>query len=291
MSLNAVRGENMDLIAESNGVEIYKERDWRFSFFASPYPAHREFKAVDIYQGKDFGDMAISPVTGRVFKILRFDSPTPTSRSLPEYLTLIKRGNYLARIMHIKPSVREGDKIYTGDEIGRFINNGYFFFWVDAGMHIEVRSLNNYLRATDGYELVPKFKKKFFKLKSEMIGKVVNTNKRNITVKLNDSNIVKIGDRYTIMDGILSLDYGGVLGRFKINERVYFNGIKIGEINKIGSYMSIFRMEKLGVFANDIEFRGVSFMFDGDIIKLIPKRYGEPLLKTGDYVKIEINRK
>lgn len=298
MSQDAVLGK-MDVIAKSNDIEIYKEKGWGFSFFASPYIAHREFKAVDIYQGKDFGETALSPVSGEIFKILRFESPS-IGESLPEYLTLVKKGDYLVRMMHIKPSVREGDSISAGDEIGKFISNGYFFFWVDANIHIEIRGLNNYLRARGGYELTPMVKdvenkiKKTKKrnninnLESELKDTVINASNRNITVKLNKSRVVKIKNRYALMDCASSLSYGGVLGKFKLGDEVYFNGIKIGRINKVGNYMSIFKTEKLRVFVNEIEFKGISSMFGQDVVRLIPKGYGKPAFEEGDQLRIKL---
>lgn len=285
----------MNIIAKSKNIEIYAEKGWEFSFFASPYVAHREFKAVDIYQGREFGETALSPVSGRVFKVMRFDSPSPTSRSLPEYLILVQDGDYLVRIMHVEPLVREGEWIHVGDEFGRFIRNGYFFHWVDAGMHIEIRDLGGYLRSRGGYELTPTFKGEITvenRLPLELKGEVVDVNKRNITVGLNRDNIntVKVGDEYTVMDAASSIGYGGVLGRFRVGEVVYFNGIGIGKINKVGTYMSTFEMENLRVFANGVEFRGISSMFGRPVIRLLPEEYGEPVFNKGETVEIEIKR-
>lgn len=282
----------MDIIAKSNDVEIYAEKEWEFSFFASPYHAHREFGAVDIYQGRDFGDIAISPVNGRVFKIMKFESPS-LGKALPEYLILIKNGSYLVRIMHIEPSVREGDKIHVGDEIGKFINNGYFYFWSDANIHVEVRDLNNYLRARGGYELMPTFTNKIDGKTSvsELEGVVVNVSKRNITIKLNKNNVVKIWNEYALMDCATPLGYGGILGKFKLGDEIYFNGIKIGKIDNVGNYMSTFKTEKLMVFANDIEFSGISFIFGRRVMRLLPKRYGRHVLRKGDRVKIKLEGK
>ena len=281
----------MDIIAKAKDIEIHAEKGWEFSFFASPYIAHREFKAVDIYPNRDFGDIALSPVSGTVFKTIKFDSPS-LGKPLPEYLILIKTKNHLARIMHIEPSVKRGDEIHLGDEIGRFINNGYFFFWVDAGMHVEVRDLNDYLRARGGYELMPMFASKITEERpvSELKGTVIDASKRNITVKLNKNNVVKIKDNYSLMDCATSLGYGGVLGKFNPEDEIYFNGIKIGKIDRIGNYMSTFKTEKLKVLVNGIGFRGISFIFGREIAKLLPKRYGKPALKKGDKVNIKLKR-
>ena len=282
----------MNTIAKSKDIKIYAERSWEFSFFGSPYHAHREFSAVDIYQNAEFGDIALSPVSGRVFKTLKFDSPS-LGKSLPEYLIMIQNGNYLARIMHVEPSVVKGDEINVGDELGRFVTNGYFFFWTNSTMHVEVRDLNDYLRAKGGYELMPTFGKEINReiSISELEGIVINASKRNIAVELNKNNVVKIGNSYSLADWTTVIDYGGVLGRFKLGDAVYFNGIKIGNINKTGSYMSTFKTEKLRVFANETEFNGSSFMFGRDIARLLPKKYGEPAFEKGDKLRIKLEGK
>lgn len=278
-----------DIMVRSNNIEIYAEKSWEYSFFSSPYPAHREFSAVDIYQGTGFGGVALSPVTGEVSKTLRFDSPS-LGKPLPEYLILIKTGDYLARIMHVKPTVKAGDVLHAGDELGRFIKNGYFFFWVDAGMHVEVRDPGDYLRARGGCELEPVLREKVTAEKPvpELRGVVVDASKRNITVRLNKSNAVKIREEYTIMDCATSLGYGGVLGRFSLGDEIYFNGIGIGKIDKVGAYMSTFKTTNLKIFADDMEFRGISFMLGRDVARLLPPSYGSPALKAGDQVKVRL---
>src|SRR5512137_272441 len=97
------------------GVRIFAEADWEYTFFGSPYPAHHEFRAIDIYQSKDFGDVAVSPVAGTVYRTMRFDSPSLGKAPLPEYLTIIRCGDYLAKIMHIEPTVKDGEKVAVGD--------------------------------------------------------------------------------------------------------------------------------------------------------------------------------
>jgi hypothetical protein len=281
----------MEVFAKAEGIKIHARKSWEYSFFSSPYTAHRVFAAVDIYQGKDFGEVALSPVSGEVYKIKKFDTPTPTKESLPEYLTMIRVGDKLARIMHIEPSVKVGEKIDAGDELGRFIRNGFFFYWVDAGMHVEVRDLDDYMRSRGTYELKPLFDSKISeedKQVRELSGEVINVTERNVTLNLGRRNVAKVGDSYAYMDGATLIGYGGLLGRFKINELVFFNGIRIGKISKVGSYMSMFEMEDLRVKANDVELGGFSFMFNSPVIRLLPKKYDKPLFNKGEKIILEI---
>ena len=189
----------MDLLAEAGGLKLWMDDSWSVSFFSSPYVGHRLLSAVDIYQGADFGEEAFSPVSGVVHKIMRFDSPSPGGGSLPEYLILIGKNHSLARIMHVEPSVSEGELVRVGEPIGIFIKNGFFSYWVDAGMHVEVRKKTSIMRSTGGLELKPApaltetngYSDESVSLK----GRVMRSTERNTVVELNHENNVKVGDK------------------------------------------------------------------------------------------------
>lgn len=276
-------------IAGSMGVGVFAEPNWEYTFFASPYPAHHEFRAMDIYQGKEFGDVARSPVSGTVYKTMRFDSPSTGKKALPEYLTLIRCGDYLAKIMHIEPTVSGGDKVSMGDEIGRFIVNGYFTYWVDAGMHLEVRNMSDFVRARGGLELTPIVKEEP-KLAdvSSLRGVVVSASERNISVLPDFPKVAVVGSTPAFLDGATLISRCGVLGVFPIGETVYFCGIRIGKISHVGKHMSAVKLDALSVSAGGVDFAGVSLMFGSKLIRLLPKAFGEPKLKEGDKITIDL---
>lgn len=276
-------------IAESAGVEVFAERDWEYTFLGSPFPAHRSFRALDIYQQKDFGNVALSPVEGEVFKVLEFDSPSLGTKSMAEYLTLIKSGDRIIKIMHIKPSVKEGERIHFGDEIGYFIKNGFFSFWVDAALHLEVRDLRDFIRAKGGYEIKPTIRKKIrSESVQEITGTVLKATERNIVVSSNVSNVVEVGGSPALVDGATSIGYCGVLGVFDAGEEVFFNGIRIGKIHDSGTYMSVFETEKLKVYVDEIGFAGLSFMLNSNRIRLLPERFSKPRFREGDKIKLRL---
>lgn len=278
------------LIARAKNIEVYAESDWEYTFLGSPFPAHGDFSAMDIYQGRDFGDTALSPVCGRVYKTMRFDSPSLGGETLPEYLTLVRSGDYVAKIMHIKPSVREGDRVDVGDELGCFIKNGFFTFWVDAALHLEVRSISDCVRARGGFELEPISEGNVEDPAEvpEIEGTVLHSGERNMVVSLNVDGVVRVGDKYALVDGATIIGYCGVLGVFDLGGEVFFNEIRIGKIGKVGNYMSVFRTDGLRVYANDIEFAGISFMFGRRLVRLLPKKYGNPQLREGEKVRITL---
>ena len=148
-------------VATSKGVSISAPSDGFVSFFNSPYHPHIKQAALDIYaSSRRFGSEAPSPVKGKVRKLYAFEPPTPKWFNAPktEYMILIEcseNPEVWAKILHIQPSVKEGDKIDVGTPLGCFIRDGFFHPWTDPHMHIEIRSRSDPIRATGGYPLVP----------------------------------------------------------------------------------------------------------------------------------------
>ncbi len=150
-----VRGVIMKKIASHCDVDIFAPDTSRFSFLKSPYAAHKTGSAVDIYYG-DFESDAFSPVDGKIIDIKSYDTPTLFKDwNSKEYIIAIRQNHYVIKILHIKPDVYPGEMISKGDKIGTFIHNGYFIFWNDPVMHVEVRQAEDYLRASNQHSLTP----------------------------------------------------------------------------------------------------------------------------------------
>ncbi|MFZ2456449.1 MAG: hypothetical protein WAX07_08225 [Candidatus Altiarchaeia archaeon] len=281
----------VNAIAEACGIEICAKKGLDYSFFSSPYQAHRDHVAVDICAGKEFGCDAYSPVSGEVIKVLSFESPTPTGIALPEHLIIIKKGKYAARIMHVAPKVNVGEQIAAGDVIGRTIANGFFSYWVDPIMHVEIRKENDYIRARGGCELAPLriIEKASFREKHDMGGTVECASDHNVKIRLKEMPSFRVGDVPAQPDGTLNLDYSGVYGRFTPGEKVYLNGIKMGEIIRAGKYFSTYRTMPLQINVNDSRYEGISFSNDPLTVRLLPKKYGPSGLKPGDGVRIRLS--
>ncbi len=278
------------VIASACGIDIHVKPGWDYSFFASPYHAHREFSAVDIYQSHDFGDAALSPVEGIVSGVKEYDSPTPGKETLPEYLTFVKKGEYVARMMHYKPSVNEGTNVGVGDRIGELITNGFFTYWTDPGIHLEIRSCGNLMRARGGIELKPVFSKKNDAPNETIHGVVTHSCPRNTTVELSKPAVCLVDGSQAVLDGNLMLDYAGMFGQFPRHGIVYFSGIQIGKVTRTGSYMTQFAAEGLTFHANGRELAGASFVSHGRIMKLLPKKYGATMYEPGEEVELLITK-
>ena len=105
------------------------------SRFNSPYPAHDDGRAVDLYP--DGG--APSPVAGEVVAHRRVRAPDRPWAERDDHLLVVDTGAHLARVLHVEPSVAVGDRVEVGDDLGRTVRSGYFAPWVDDHLHLGFR--------------------------------------------------------------------------------------------------------------------------------------------------------
>jgi len=152
----------------------------RLAMYDSPYVAHREGRAVDLFPGdrsgpEEWSVEAPSPVAGRVETVRSVRAPEKPYAAEEDHLVVVDvdadrggvrpapsgpgpganpdgddpdrtdgprpdaDGNYRARLLHVEPSVKEGDRIEVGDSLGRLVRSGYFAPWVDNHLHLGVR--------------------------------------------------------------------------------------------------------------------------------------------------------
>ena len=271
----------MKKIASHETIEIYAPDESRFSFLKSPYAAHKTNSAVDIYYGS-FGGEALSPVDGKIIDIRSYDTPTPfKNKDSKEYLIAIARGDHAIKIIHIEPDVSIGQKISRGDRIGTFIKNGYFIFWNDPVMHVEVRKPHDYLRASNNLNLIPAID---WNRVPSPIHKIMDLK----------CHVEDINERYAQLCAPyqtcgevkgFSIDVGFIDGYVSSYPDDFF-----GVINPEGFTRP--KVTELEITSNGskIKFGGIAFClaFSEPWIKVIPQRYGEKLFSKGDEVRIRL---
>lgn len=119
---------------------------YRFSLYNSPYPAHDEGCAIDLYPD---GPAAPSPVAGTVLDTMTVDAPPKPYAAKHDHLILIDTGTHVARILHVDPAVEAGDTISVGDPLGDLVTTGFFAPWVPDHIHLGFRAYeDNYYRAS-----------------------------------------------------------------------------------------------------------------------------------------------
>jgi hypothetical protein len=181
-------------VAASKGVTISAPSDGFVSFFNSPYHPHIKLAALDIYiSSRRFGFEAPSPVKGKVRRLYPFEPPVPKWFNAPrtEYAILIEcsaNPEIWAKILHIQPSVREGDDVDVGTPLGWLIRDGFFHPWTDPHMHIELRNRSDPIRATGGYPLEPKISNTYY-VDGELDRKEVY-----------GGRVVALGERYALVE-------------------------------------------------------------------------------------------
>ncbi|MFC6863565.1 hypothetical protein ACFQGE_08825 [Halomicroarcula sp. GCM10025817] len=111
-------------------------RYYRFSLYNSPFAAHDEGCAIDLYPA---GSRAPSPVAGEVLETRRVTAPPQPYAAEYDYLILVDTGKYVARLLHVNPSVAAGEAVDVGDDLGELVRAGFFAPWVPNHVHLGFR--------------------------------------------------------------------------------------------------------------------------------------------------------
>nr|WP_128478547.1 hypothetical protein [Halorussus pelagicus] len=144
------------------------ERFPRFSLYNSPYDAHDEGCAIDLYPHE--GDWrttsderapndaretaAPSPVAGEVVETRTVSAPPKPYAVDDDHLIVVDTGDSLARMLHVDPAVEPGDELSRGDSLGEMVRSGFFAPWVDNHIHLGFRPPDaNPLRASGSLPL------------------------------------------------------------------------------------------------------------------------------------------
>ncbi len=273
----------MKRIAGHGSIDIFAPDHSRFSFLKSPYAAHKTDSAVDIYYGS-FGGEALSPVSGEIIDIRSFDTPTPfKDRDSREYLIAIGQAENVIKILHIKPDVSTGETISKGERLGTFIKNGYFIFWNDPVMHVEVRHPGDYLRASNDLRLAPDIEWSELPLSGtlELACRVEEIND-------NYSFLSALPSDYKTCGGVrgLALAGGFLDGYIDSNPEDGFFGL----IKPEGFFHPIVSMLEITSEGVEAGCRGIAscLSFNEPRIKVIPLKYGDRPFSRDETVCIRL---
>lgn len=295
--------ENLEVVASSEGVKVYCPKGGKFSFFNSPYPTHSTHCAVDIYPMKSFGDIAPSPVHGKVMKIRKVNCPEGKSfeGSSHDYVILLHSSENPERwikLLHVKPIVEEGDSVKPGDDLGFLLRSGFFDFWTNPHIHVEVRNPPDLIRARGGlkFESLIELKNAIAELE-ELRGVVVEVKEEYSLLALNGNFKygipVGVGDEIGLLDaGIPQYKLFGVhmLAKPVLGSIVKLCGAKIGVVKSLHSNFCVAQCSNL-TFKLDSEPVKLSFYLylSKPLVKVIPSKFGELKLEKFEEVSIAIS--
>jgi len=294
-------------VASSEDISIYCPVSGRFSFFNSPYFAHRNFIGIDIYPNLKFGEIAPSPVSGRVigvrkigyFENKNFECSNKDYVILMESLENKKR---IIKIIHVKPIVEIGETVTVGENLGSLIRSGFFDFWTDPHMHIEVKDPSNPLRARGGYKIKRVMRmdgnnmEKTITLCESLSGVVVESKSEYSLIALNHDFRyglpVDLSGRVGFIDGgVPHYGFFGVHTNFtpEIGIPVKFLGKKIGFVMSVFGNMALCSIEpcKLTFRINGKPVRLSLYIYlSKPMVKVVPHKMGEFILQKFENVEL-----
>ncbi len=307
-------------VAGALGVKIYAPKESYVSFCSSPYPAHRTFGALDIYPaGAKFNDEVACPVNGIVRDVKKYSSPSPFSDKPPiyEYLTLIESAenpSVYVKIIHACPKVGLDKSVSVGEKIAVLIRSGYYPFWVEPHIHVELRDPNDSLRALGSHRLsvlnesdnkspvAPKTQ-----VEEPLTGIVTKVGPRYATIRPSPEHWATMGnfsglraradEAFGLLDGgIPFLGYGALVTNEKMNigTPVYLNHTQIGIVNESFNGLTKMEITPFKTTVNDFEYQGISSRLClGSVceIKLIPLKVGQIKLEVGQTISINKSEK
>lgn len=287
-------------IVKMGDIRVSIPKDSHFSIGTSPYYAHQHGLAIDIYQFLTLKDYdVLSPVSGRLSKIKKLAAPKPRFKHGVDvdYLILInnpKNSQLVWKLMHVKPEVKEGEYIEVGEVLGKTIRNGYFAYWSSPHLHLELRNVNDAVRARGGKNFSIAIEKKE---RSENYKKTLNTTQIPITIHSIYPEMIlvtlpsyfysnfkpffgikgKVNDKECILDGgIPHYKIGTAIFAQKYSsDRTYpvlLGNIKIGNIHEINENFGFYKFNNVKFILNDKEIRGISLYLANflPLIKIIP---------------------
>jgi hypothetical protein len=282
---------NVINIADSNGIELYTDDEWFFSFTNSPYYSHKRFSSIDIYPQRGV-TAAFSPVEGTVVEARKL-------KLMNDYFLAIKSGNHetCVKILHVKPTVRIGDYLNLGDEIGQFIWSPFFDFWTDLHMHLEVRPLDDRLRAGGAYPIDPN---------NSLIKKSRrNINRKSFRVERKSERyaLLALDSKIPILSTPLTLEFDNLQfflegGLPHYRHGAFWTPTKVSQEN-LKSLKKLIRIDFVRegyihfIYFNSepmiqgVCYKGIGLYLNDPHIKIIPKRIGEIGLEVDDEVSYD----
>lgn len=277
-------------IARFGRMEILARKDSLFSFYSSPYPAHRETKALDLTSGGERYDDMYSPVSGEIIAIKKIPKPEFSKNLDDEYVTAIlpEGSDHALKIIHLEPSLEVGDYVEAGERLGKLIRTEFFWKFNDPGIHMEIRKRDDLFRTGGGMRFEPVLDP--IEGETELTGKVTKRAEHYSIIEFPGSGMAgditgltcNVDSKNAFLDCTYPyVDYGGVVGAS--NGTVSLNGTDIGTATD-----GIIRYSSFEFHVNDTKTDCISAVLSlrkRAELKVIPA-----ILRKGDKVDIEVRK-
>ena len=293
-------------------MSIYAPKEGYISFFNSPYYAHRQNLAIDIYPPRKELLIAHSPVEGKIKKIYNFTPPNSKCfKGNPVEQLIVLESNISAtlhlRLLHIDSTVKVGEHVSIGDVLGTMVRSGFFNFWTNPHIHVEVRKKGNLLRAKGSEPIIPCIKGKENKDKDARRHTVaplhvLSVEENYVLVKTGED--ARIGGVYGvgctlgrdlgILDGGMPhYSFGGAyLGAthsVNVGDSVKRGSCQLGKVVRVLDRFAIFKRTSVEAYVNDTRIRGFAVFLHfkaRSVMKLIPMIPNELQLVPGEHIQL-----
>jgi hypothetical protein len=254
----------------------------RFTLFDSPYAEHDAGHAIDLYPESE---RAPSPVAGTVETIRQVRAPPKEYAAPEDTLVVIDTGEHLARVMHVDPSVEEGETVAVGDDLGPLIRAGFFAPWVPNHLHVGFRARDaDPIRASGSLPI--ELDVDLRPLSWDGSGTVVETG--DTWARLDEpahpdpgAYFVGLDSGGAVLDGgCPHYENGGLLGD---SERAEITGQRVGTVED-----GIVTWDDLTVLANDNPVAGIALFCARDAFGI--KLVGEGVdFEVGEHIDVTIS--
>lgn len=281
----------MTPIAECRDITLYVDEADFFSFTNSPYYAHRHMASVDLYPERGVRE-AYSPVEGTVLEARKL-------KVMEDYFIAIKAGECGAcvKILHAKPEVEVGERVRPGDIIGNLVWSPFYNYWTDPHIHIEVRPMDDRLRARGGYNLNPAPLMKRIRFDSNvpesfMVEKVLDRYALLRPTLQIPSFITALvlnfhGIPFTLEGGLTHYGHGALWSeREELPEGTLERLRESFQIDFMQRQYIHFTCQRRGNVLKGCEYKGIGLYLNDPHIKLIPKKLGDGMLEVGDEISL-----
>ncbi|WP_048147989.1 hypothetical protein [Palaeococcus ferrophilus] len=254
------------------------ENSW-WSFYNSPYPAHRLGTALDVY----FPEEALYPLEGGIVvdtRKVRTPSYIPVRE---DYLTVIRANGVCLKVLHVRPAVRKGERLTLGDPIGEMVASGFFSPWSNRHAHFELRPCEDAFRARGAFSLRSLIHPLVLSAKGDEF-EVVECHGHYCwarPVKRGEPSLTPLLSRGTPLEGGLPhYRYGALFGK---TGKVSIFGLELPVVDRLSNGVSIFETN-FKVLADGREIRGIGAYCNNPLIKLVGT------FEEGEVVKIAFER-
>lgn len=287
-------------VAVAGGATISCPSDGRYSFYNSPYPAHRLMVGIDIYTNTAEGE-APSPVDGEVLQVRRVKAPGGHGFKAPEedVVTIIKcrdAPGRVVKILHIDTQLNEGERVTTGQTLGAMIRSGYFGYQTPLHAHVEVRPQDDPIRVRGGYPMKSLLDLDNLKITEELTGTVAAARSGYAQIRLGDHApwvVIDIDGKPAIIDGGIPIYgwFGAHTKNVAKGATIKLLGKTVGTVTDVGPRTCVAECTKpvirIGAIPVDLFF--VLLPKSGSMVVATSRKRRELDLREGDEISVIIS--